>query len=35
MPKIVVTNNQYFTLEQKKRLESLGEVKYQTHAWRQ
>lgn len=28
MTKIVVTNNQYFTPEQKKRLESLGDVKY-------
>ncbi len=28
MPKIVVTNNQYFTPAQKKRLDSLGEVTY-------
>ena len=27
-PKIVVTNNQYFTPEQRKRLEVLGDVKY-------
>lgn len=28
MPKIVVTNNQYFTPEQKQRLENLGDVTY-------